>query len=357
MAQLLGEIEWGSPLVGPVLVPEWEAEAKSRFGGSTDYLRRVAPIPWLRRTCASWVLYPITKLPVRLADLMFLVVSQENSCRYCYGAARAHMRILGYSDRVISQIERETQLAELDAKDQAFIRFCRSLARSNPRPAHAERAEMIRLGFSPEAITEATFMIAAHCFSNRIATFLAIPPVVTYERLGRSVLGRLLRPMLATANRRSVPVPTDFKLPAGAPYAEITNALSGLPAAYLLHEALTGALDSPVLSRRIKVLMFGVVARMLECRFCLARNRKMLQAEGFDEAEAEATLAALASPKLDRREAAILSWVRETVRYNPSQIQKHTRALDEAIGTEATLEAVGVAALANATVRVAMLLE
>src|SRR5215470_8042466 len=163
MAQLLGEIEWGQPLVGPVVLPEWEDEAKRRFGGSTDFLRRVAPIPWLRRTCAAWVLYPITALPVRLADLMFLVVSQENSCRYCYGAARAHMRILGYSDRVISQIERETQLAELDTRDQAFISFCRNLARSNPRPAHAERAELIRLGFSPTAITETAFLISVHC--------------------------------------------------------------------------------------------------------------------------------------------------------------------------------------------------
>ena len=141
---------------------------------------------------------------------------------------------------------------------------------------------MLQLGFSPTAITEAAFLIVNHCFMNRVATFLACPPVVVYERLGRSILGRLLRPMLATANRRSVPVPTDFKLPEGAPFAEITNTLSGLPAAYLLHEALTGAFDSPVLSRRIKALMFGVVARMLDCRFCLPHSVRLLQAEGFD---------------------------------------------------------------------------
>jgi len=28
MAQLLNEIEWDAPLVPPVVVPEWEAEAK-----------------------------------------------------------------------------------------------------------------------------------------------------------------------------------------------------------------------------------------------------------------------------------------------------------------------------------------
>ena len=49
MAQLLGEIEWGEALFPPVIVPEWESEAKQRFAGSSDYLRRVAPVPWLRR--------------------------------------------------------------------------------------------------------------------------------------------------------------------------------------------------------------------------------------------------------------------------------------------------------------------
>lgn len=357
MAQLLNEIEWGAPLVPPVVVPEWETEAKQRFGGSSDYLRRVAPVPWLREACASWVLCPITELPLRLADLMFLVVSQENSCRYCYGAARAHMRMLGYSERVISQIEREVQLAELDEKDQAFIRFCRNLARSNPRPARAQRDELSRLGFSTLQIKEAAFMIVDHCFNNRVASFLACPPAVTYERLGRSFLGRLLRPILVTANRRSVPVPADFVAPEGAPFARVTGALAGLPAAYLLDRTLNGAFESPILSRRIKALMFGVVARILECNFCQPESRKLVQAAGFNEAETDACLASLTSPKLDARESAILAWVRETVRYQPAQIQKRTRALSEAIGVEAMLEAVGVAALANTTVRVAMLLE
>jgi hypothetical protein len=53
----------------------------------------------------------------------------------------------------------------------------------------------------------------------------------------------------------------------------------------------------------------------------------------------------------------VLAWVRDTVRYQPGQIQARTRALAEAIGGEAALEAVGIAALANSTVRVAMLLE
>jgi len=357
MAQLLNEIEWDAPLVPAVLLPEWETEAKQRYGRSSDYLRRVAPVPWLREACASWTLCPLSELPVRFADLTFLVVSQENACRYCYGAARAHMRMLGYSERVISQIERQVQLAELNEKDEAYIRFCRNLARSNPRPAHEQRDELIRLGFTPLQLKEATFLIVNHCFHNRVASFLACPPEVTYERLGRSFLGRLLRPVLATANRKSIPFPADFATPEGAPFARITGTLAGLPAAYLLDRTLNGAFDSTILSRRIKALMFGVIARMLECRFCLPESRALLRAEGFSDEETDACLASLNSPRLDGNESAVLAWVRETVRYQPSQIQKRTRALSQVIGTDAMLEAVGVAALANSTIRVAMLLE
>jgi alkylhydroperoxidase family enzyme len=355
MAQLLGEIEWGDALFEAVVVPEWETEAKQRFMGASDYLRRVAPLPWLRRTCAMWQLYPIAHLPLRLADLAFLVVAQENSCRYCYGAARAHLRILGYSERVIGQIEREMQLAELDEKDQTFLRFCRQLARSNPRPAQEERDQMLRAGFSPEQVAEAAFLVANHSFNNRVATFIAAPPFLMYERLGRSWVGRLLRPMLAVANRKSVPVPKDFAVEPGAPFERITRPLAGHAAAYMLHQALTSAFESPVLARRTKLLVFAVVARMLECRFCTPEALRLLQAEGFDAAEVEACLSALASPRLDPAETAILEWTRETVRYQPLAIQKRTRALMEKIGPQATLEAVGLAALANATVRIAML--
>jgi AhpD family alkylhydroperoxidase len=354
MAQLLGEIEWGEALLPPVVLPEWEAEAKQRFGGASDYLRRLAPVPWLRRTAAMWQLYPIRHIPLRLADLIFLVVSQENSCRYCYGAARAHLRILGYSERTIGQIERELQLAELDRKDQTFLRFCRQLARSNPRPAQAERDEMLAAGFASEQIAEAAFLVAAHSFHNRIATFIAAPPVLVYERLGRSWVGRLLRPMLAVANRRSIPVP-DARPATGAAFEPVLRPLANLPAAFLLQEALASAFDSPVLSRRIKVLVFAVVARILECRFCSPEAMRLLEIEGFAAAEAEACLSTLASERLDATETAILQWARETVRYQPLAIQKRTRALYERIGAHATLEAVGVAALANSTVRIAML--
>ena len=68
-------------------------------------------------------------------------------------------------------------------------------------------------------------------------------------------------------------------------------------------------------------------------------------------------MATLRCPRLAPREAGLLAWARDTVYYEPSSIQQKTRALGAELGAAALLEAIGVASLANATVRLAMLLE
>jgi hypothetical protein len=73
--------------------------------------------------------------------------------------------------------------------------------------------------------------------------------------------------------------------------------------------------------------------------------------------EIDRALTTFQSPKLQPREAALLAWARDTVHYQTGPIQQATRALCAEIGELALLEAVGVASLANSTVRVAMLLE
>ena len=104
-------------------------------------------------------------------------------------------------------------------------------------------------------------------------------------------------------------------------------------------------------------LLVAVVARTLECRRSETEARKLLASEKFDEPEIETTLAALDSKRLAPQDSRLLSWVRDTVYYQTATIQNQTRALAADIGDAAVLEAIGVAALANATVRLAMLPE
>jgi len=112
-----------------------------------------------------------------------------------------------------------------------------------------------------------------------------------------------------------------------------------------------------VLPGSVKALMFAVVARTLGCRTSEIEARKLLAAEDFSDDEIDSALLTLRSPRLSHRDARLIPWARNTVYYQTAMVQQQTATLATEIGDAAILEAIGVAALANATVRLAMLLE
>jgi alkylhydroperoxidase family enzyme len=290
-----------------------------------------------------------------------MVTAQENACRYCYGANRAFMKVLGYSEAFIQSVERDMQMAELDDKERAYIAFCRNLARSRPRPASAARQSLLALGFDAAQVNEMALAISLGCFYNRISTLLACPPELGFEAFANGPLGRvaaLVVPVLHKFARRKAPEKgLDAATLAAGRFGPVLAPLAGLPGGRMMKSALDGAFESPVLSRAAKALMFAVVARTLACPHCEAEATKLLADEGLSRADIGTALATLRSPRLRPNEAGLLAWARDTVYYEPSSIQAKTRALGAELGDAALLEAIGVAALANATVRLAMLLE
>lgn len=356
MAQLINDIEWGEPVLPIVRDPEWETEVKADIGMVPDLMMRVSRSPWLRKACLKWARYPVTEFPKHLGDIGALVTAQENACRYCYGVARSRMRLFGFSEKMISNIERGMQLAEMDEKDRIFIRFCRNLARSNPRPPRADRDKLISLGFTPLAVSEMAFHIANHCFINRMATFIASPPMYELEKMSTSFLGRILRPLIARKIRSHAWTPTEPLAEDKKYFPGLIQALDGLPAAAVLQEGLEGAFSSEVLSMELKVLMFAVVARSLECNYFQDETRKMAEDLGFSETEYANALSSLNSPRLNGPEGKILLWTRETVHFQTGPMQKRIRALSRDVDEKILLESFGVAALANTAVRLAVLL-
>jgi len=65
----------------------------------------------------------------------------------------------------------------------------------------------------------------------------------------------------------------------------------------------------------------------------------------------------LGSPKLDAREAKLVPFGRETVRYQTAAIQRRMRELTPGLSAPEILETVGVVALANAIGRLSVLLD
>ena len=149
----------------------------------------------------------------------------------------------------------------------------------------------------------------------------------------------------------------DAEALSAGPFGAVVAALVGLGVAGNFKAALESAFTSPVLARGTKALMFAIVARTLGCSRCEHEACKLLLAEGFEAAAIDSAMATLTSDRIPRDEVPLLSWVRDTVHYQTADIQDKTRALTVDIGPTAALEAIGIAAMANATVRLATLLE
>jgi alkylhydroperoxidase family enzyme len=363
MAQLLNEIQWAEPLLAPDIDPAWEAELRRRGGNVSEVDRRIAPSPWLREACLGVTLGRACAIPAHLFNVAALVTSQENACRYCYGANRAYMKMLGYPESYIRRIEQDVHLAELDEKERALVAFCRNLARSRPRPARAELDTLVRMGYTREAAHEIALWIALGCFYNRISILIASPPERGFEGWVNAksrwfaLAGPVMRILAARRRRgKTDPAATATALGAGV-YGAVLAPLAGLPGASIMKDALDGAFASSVLARGTKALMFAVVARSLDCRTSEAEARRLLAAGGFGEVEIDESLASLESARVPAAEARLLPWVRDTVHLQTALVQGHTRELAASLGNAAALEAIGVAALANATVRLAMLVE
>ena len=229
-----------------------------------------------------------------------MVTAQENACRYCYGANRAYMRILGFSESFLSRLERDVQMAELEERERSCIRFFRDLARSRPRPSGDTRRALISLGYSPLAVSEMAFTVAIGCLYNRIATLISSPPELAFERFASGPVGWLMgatAPLLQALQRAGKRPPKSLASSGDAvvngKFGPVLVPLAGLPAQDVMTSMIEGAFGSPVLNTATKAMMFAVIARMLSSPLCEAEARKILVSEGLGDTEIEQALSTL----------------------------------------------------------------
>ena len=91
MANALEHVGWESCFIEPLPDRALQAYARRRWGYPNPTITYFAPVPWMARAVVD--LHPeyglLMHLDQAVADLVVLVVSQENSCRFCYAAVRA----------------------------------------------------------------------------------------------------------------------------------------------------------------------------------------------------------------------------------------------------------------------------
>lgn len=84
---------------------------------------------------------------------------------------------------------------------------------------------------------------------------------------------------------------------------------------------------------------------------CESELARALAGEGISPDTLQRVLAQLDAPQLDDTERLLLPFVRETLWYEPAALQRRARALCERLSRPQLMEAVGVAAMANALCR------
>jgi alkylhydroperoxidase family enzyme len=349
------EIPWGEPLVELVDDPDWDAEIMRKMGPKAMSYRYLARSRWLREAMMRGNVAKGSYANDRLALLAMLVTAQENSCRFCYGAARAFLKMHGLSEKEIDRVEHDVKTSGADEKERELLHFCRDLSRSNPRPARAQVDRLVSLGYPPLAMVEIAGIVAASCMANRVSTFLALPLVLEMEDFSPGLAMRVLLPVKRLLNKPPPPPPVDNLPREDYPFSEVVALLKGTMGVSVFHMALVGAFGSTVVPLRTKAWVFAVVGRALDCRMCEGIATRLLEREGVSAEAHQRVLASLAGPELDATEKVLLPWVRETAHYETEVMQRKTHELRQRVGDDVVLEAIGLAALANSCARLTML--
>lgn len=354
MVNALAHVGWESCLIDPHRDRELESYARRKTGVPFPAVRYFIPVPWLARAIVD--LHPEFGLLMHLdphqMDILALVVSQENSCRFCYAAIRMLLWAQGMSEARIQQIEQKLSQTNLAPKTTAAIAFGRRQSRMGPQGAREARQILRDAGFSDEEMKEVAFVVGITDFLNRLNTIPAIP-VHALERMPEQFHMRLLRPLIKriVEKHRFRGRAAPLERPLTLPYAALIKAYAGSPIALALGRTIEAMWESAILTRRCKLLILAVIAHGLGCQACATEIEEAVQREGLGELALGQVLTHLDAPELDDTERVLMRFARETIWYEPAALQRRTRALRDRLSEPQLIESIGVASLANGLCR------
>lgn len=354
----LSSIEWGTAAVSNTALPSSIVKKiRKRFPVVPDWVAMVWPLEWIITANLETSKLNPGSIRKGLSSLVRLIVSQDNSCRHCYGAQRAMLKIFGYSEQAIEKLERDLLIADISEMDRAALEFVRAFSRANPLPGPKAYRALIDAGYTDRAFKEIAFLAAMTCFGNRVSTPLAVRPEYDLEAFVELPIPGFVRRFIAWSYERMPHFPFDPPKPRRHPFATLVEAFEGTSYGGMLDRILDDAWTSPYLSTRTKALIFAVLGRAIGCPGFESEALSVLRAEGLAEEDIDDILRNLSSDKLDEREAKLLPFARESVRYQAPGIQRRLAELSDGMSREEVLEGVGIAALGNAIARLSVVLE
>ena len=352
---LMRDVAWETSLVEPKVDPAFERRFRRETGRSSGAVGCLSGIPWVDDTNVSFHIDTAKQVSIdaELAGLVGLVVSQDNSCRYCFAEIRAMLRIFGMPQNQISRLEQDLLTEDFDDRKRIALEFARRVSRANPVAGESDIEQMRAVGYDELQIVEVASVVGLFVFFTRLTTLFALPPH-DLEQMPDRWYFRIFRPFMALSMRRTFSRVRPEKLRPDERegiFSRVVLGLEGLPFARSLRRSLDGMWGSQQLSSRTKALIFAVVARALGCPALEKESTQLVEAEGMTSEAIAEVLAHLASPALDAVERIAVPFARETVWYEPAQIQRRGREVLKELSRDRFVELVSVAALANMVCR------
>ena len=318
-------------------------------------------------TGSEWMSDAVVRLSVQLnthvhvdpdlVDQTGLIVSQDNSCRFCFGAQRVFLRALGMREERISRLEQDMLVGDWSEQEIAAMNYARRLSRSQPLASEGDLETLRAVGFSEREIIELSGHVATHLFFNRISTFAALPPRAL-ERMPDAWWMRLFQPVVKpffSRMRKSAAPVTLTDAERVGPFSSSINALDGLPMASTWRLVVDRALAANELSPHAGPLAFAVVARALGCEASEREAVGLLEERGMAADQAQSLLATLSGEGVSEIDHIVATFARETVWYLPARIQRRVQAIREKLSREQLLELIGIVSLANSVCRLGVI--
>jgi len=114
-----------------------------------------------------------TTLSAKEREIVNLVVSVVNDCKYCVPAHTAVSKMVGFTDEQIIEIRR-AQIA-FDEKYDALAKFVKEVAFNRGRPSEKASIALFEAGYNQANVIDIMILVGDKIISNYLHNFTQIP--------------------------------------------------------------------------------------------------------------------------------------------------------------------------------------
>ena len=152
------------------------ATIEKGFGFVPHYFKALGPLPEViaAQLRMSAAIMGDGALPASVKEQIGLVVSGLNTSSYCIAIHMELLQRFGFDKQFARKLATDYEHAAVDEKTKALFRFADKLTRKAVDVEQSDADEVLRAGWSQEALREAVLTVAFFSYINRVSLGLGL---------------------------------------------------------------------------------------------------------------------------------------------------------------------------------------